>query len=165
MCLGSRKIEIRLISETDLIRNKNILIHLLEDNLKNNFPNINNLTKFVVSGYEDMVRFKQNNSAILIGAFEEETIIGFLWAYKRDVLGEKRMHVGHIVVNSAVRSCGIGLKLLKKLEYLSRQECIKKLELMTTVKNESTIKFYTSYGFSIVRVQLEKELGETDDNR
>jgi ribosomal protein S18 acetylase RimI-like enzyme len=165
MCLETRKIEVKLISIEDFTINKNILIDLLEDNLKINFPNINNLTEFAVSGYDDMIRFKRDNSAILIGAFKGETIIGLLWAHKRNMLGEKRIHIGHIVVNSAVRSDGIGSKLLNYLENISRHENINKIELMTTIENENTMAFYKSKGYSTVRVQLEKEVGEIDDNR
>lgn len=164
MDLENRKIEVRLISVEELIENKNFMIDLLEDNLKINFPNMSNLTKYALNGYDDMLRFKRDNSAILIGAFDNERIIGFIWAYTREILGERRIHIGHIVVSSEVRSGGIGSKLLKCLEDYSIRENIKKIDLMTTFENEKTMKFYKANGFSIVRVQLEKELGDIDDN-
>jgi ribosomal protein S18 acetylase RimI-like enzyme len=165
MDLENRKIEVRLISVEDLIENKNFMIDLLEDNLNINFPNMSNLSKYAINGYNDMLRFKKDNSAILIGAFDnDEKIIGFIWAYTREILGERRVHIGHIVVNSEVRSGGIGSKLLKCLEDYSIRENIKKIDLMTTFENEKTMKFYKANGFSIVRVQLEKELGDIDDN-
>lgn len=73
-------------------------------------------------------------------------------------------YIGHIVVSSEVRSGGIGSKLLKCLEDYSIRENIKKIDLMTTFENEKTMKFYKANAFSIVRVQLEKELGDIDDN-
>ena len=54
MRLVGSEIEVRLISEVDLTRNKDVLIDLLEDNFKINFPNINNLTRFAESGYDDI---------------------------------------------------------------------------------------------------------------
>lgn len=72
MDLENRKIEVRLISVEDLIENKNFIIDLLEDNLNINFPNISNLSKYAINGYDDMLRFKKDNSAILIGAFDNE---------------------------------------------------------------------------------------------
>jgi ribosomal protein S18 acetylase RimI-like enzyme len=164
MYLENRKIEVRFISVEDLIENKDFLIDLLEDNLTTNFLNMGNLTKYAMNGYDDMLRFKKDDSAILIGAFDKEKIIGFLWAYTREILGVRRVHIGHIVVNSEVRSGGIGSKLLKCLEDYSIRENIKKIDLMTTFENENTMKFYKANGFSIVRVQLEKELGDIDDN-
>lgn len=165
MCLACKNVKIRYITEKDLIRYEDEIIELIEDNLNINFPNINKLTEFAISGYKDMIRFKRDNSAILIGAFEEDMIIGFLWAYVRNILGEIRIHIDHIIVDSKARSKGIGTKLLNNLENLSREKGIKKIELMTTLENESTMKFYNSKGFSTVRVQLEKKLGEIDVNR
>lgn len=165
MGLASREIEIKYIREIDLLVNKNVLISLLEDNYRINFPNINGLTKFAIAGYEDMIRFKRDKTAILIGAFKGERIIGFLWAYKRNMLGENRIHIGHIIVNNDVRSKGIGTKLLNYLESIAKEEGYKKIELITTIKNEKTLKFYKTNGFSAFRVQLEKELGDKDDNK
>jgi len=159
MYLASEKIDIKYISEDDLIRNESVLISLLEDNLRINFSTINDLTGFAINGYKNMVYFKRDGSAILIGAFKGSAIIGFLWAYKREILGEKRIHIRDIVVTSKVRSSGIGSKLLNALENFAREKCIKKIELMETVDNEKTMKFYKSNGFSTVRIQLEKELG------
>jgi ribosomal protein S18 acetylase RimI-like enzyme len=158
------KIEVRLISEENLINNKKYLIDLLEDNLKINFPDLTNLTKYAMNGYDDMLRFKKDDSAILIGAFDKEKVIGFIWAYKREIFGERRIHIGHIVVSSEVRAGGIGSKLVKCLEDYSIHNNIKKIDLMTTLENEKTLKFYKAKGFSMVRVQFEKELGDINDN-
>lgn len=158
MVLKNMKIDVRFINEEDLNRDKENLIELLEDNIKINLPNIINFTKYAIENYEDMLRFKKNDSAILIGAFYNEKIVGFIWAHKREVYGDSRLHIGHIVVNSKVRSGGIGTKLLNYLENYSIRENIKKIDLMATLANENTMKFYKANGFSIVRVQLEKEL-------
>jgi ribosomal protein S18 acetylase RimI-like enzyme len=156
-------IEIRFILNEDLIINKSILLYLLEENLRINFPNIKNLTELAKRGYENILRFQSDGSAILIGAFKGETIIGFLWAYQREVLGEQRLHIDHIIVDSKDRSCGIGTRLLNTLEGIANEKGLKKIELMTTVANEKTMKFYNLNGFVTVRVQLEKELGEPHD--
>ncbi|OCA84602.1 GNAT family N-acetyltransferase [Bacillus sp. FJAT-27986] len=164
MYLETRKIEVRLISEEDLNKNRESLIDLLEENFKINFPSMSNLTKDAINTFNDMLRFKKDDSAVLIGAFENEKIIGFLWAYTREILSDRRMHIGHIVVNSEVRSGGIGSRLLKYLEEYSIGVNIKRIDLMTTFENEKTLKFYEANGYSIIRVQLEKELGDCNDN-
>jgi len=158
-------IEIKLISELDLEKNKQNLIELLVENYNINFPNRNDLREYALNNYKDMVRFKKDNSAILIGAFDDWRIVGFIWAYEREFLGEKRIHLGHIIVNSSIRAKGVGSSLLDKLEIITQQKEIYKIELMTSVDNENTMKFYKSKGFNIVRAQLEKKLGESDDNR
>lgn len=153
-----RTIEIRLVSEDDLIRYESVLRGLLEDNLRINFPGIVDLTELANSGYNNMQRFHRDGSALLIGAFEGAIIIGFLWAYRREVLGEQSLHIGHIIVDSRARAGGIGTRLLNTLEVIANEKCIKKIELMAAVENEKTMKFYKSNGFIVARVQLEKEL-------
>lgn len=165
MNIAVNGIEIKFISESDLEKNKQILIELLEENYSINFPERNNLKEYAINSYKDMVRFNKDNSAILVGAYDSTKIVGFLWAYKREFLGEKRIHIGHIIVNSSVRARGIGTKLLDRLEMLACQEEIYKIELMATLENENTMKFYKSKNFNITRVQLEKKLGELNENR
>lgn len=152
-------IDIRFISENDLLKDEKIIKELLDENFKINFLGIDNFNKYVNDGYQNMLRFQRDGSAILIGAYIGATITGFLWAYRREVLGEQRLHIGHIVVNSCARSRGIGTRLLNKLEIFANENGIKKIELMTSVENENTMKFYQSNGFETVRVQLEKEIG------
>jgi len=164
MCLTSREVEVKIINNTELSRNRDFLIDLLEDNLNINFPNLYRLREFSIKAYEDMICYSSDNSAIIIGAFQQELLIGFLWAYRREMLGEKRIHIGHIVVQSTSRFSGIGTKMLKYLENLSVNEGITKVELMTTISNEKTMKFYKANGYSTVRVQLEKELSDIIDN-
>jgi lipopolysaccharide/colanic/teichoic acid biosynthesis glycosyltransferase/ribosomal protein S18 acetylase RimI-like enzyme len=157
-----KPVEIRFISIEELIRNHTSIIELLKDNLLINFPyvkeDIKELDALAKVGYNKMLRFQQDGSAILLGAFEEGKIIGFLWAYPSEVLGEKRLHIVHFIVNSSARSEGIGTKLLSLLENIASEKEIKKFELMATVENVNTMKFYKSKGFVTVRVQLEKEL-------
>jgi len=158
MHLECRELEIKYISEDELKENKYSIIELLEDNLLINFPNVTTADELAIAKYDDIVSFKKDNSAILIGAFKEKKIMAFLWAYVRNVLGEERIHINHIIVKSGSRNTGIGSRLLKKLEEFSEQEGIKKLELITTLDNENTIEFYKSKGFTKTRVQLEKDL-------
>lgn len=152
------EIEIRMISGVDLEKNRNILIELLNENNEINFPDRSDLEKFAINNYQDMVRFNKDNSAILVGAYLNGTIVGFIWAYRRDFFGEKRIHITHIVVDSKIRGRGVGTKLMDTLEKLSIQEEIFKIDLMTTFTNENAMNFYKAKDFSIARVQLEKKL-------
>jgi len=124
-----------------------------------NLPGVEDPAELAGTGYDDMVRFHQDGSAVLIGAFEESVVVGLLWAYRRDVLGERRIHIGHVIVESTARSNGIGARLLRRLEDVATAEGIKSLELMTTIANEKAIGFYEANGFVAARVQLEKKLG------
>ncbi|MDO9556280.1 MAG: GNAT family N-acetyltransferase [Coriobacteriia bacterium] len=152
------EVEVRRITEADIVRNETVLSDLLADNFESNMPFVENPVQLAGTEYDRMLGYQRDGSAILIGAFDEMDIVGFVWAYRREVLGQPRLHVGHIVVDSRTRSRGVGAALLKALEEMARAEGIPRLELMASVDNERTIRFYESNGFATVRVQLEKEM-------
>ena len=164
MVMEPKNLIFRHIDGTDIINNKANLTGLILDNLMINFPGFPSLSDYAADTYEDIKRFQKDNSAILIGAFDKDMLIGFLWAYKRNVFGKQRIHLSHIVINSEFRSHGIGSKLLHTLEDLAKSEGIKKIELLTTLQNTNTVEFYKAKGYQMTRVQFEKELVATDDH-
>jgi|LSQX01.3.fsa_nt_gb ribosomal protein S18 acetylase RimI-like enzyme len=157
-----KTLEIRLMDTDDLTGNRRELLSLLEDNLGINFKFGDSCTKEAVNKYSDMVRFHSDNTAIVLGAFLEEALVGFLWAHPREILGERRMHIAHLIVMPDFRSCGVGKKLLDNLEKITEEQGIRKLDLLTTVENEQALKFYERNGFVITRVQFEKELEQLE---
>lgn len=163
MVMEPKDLVFRNINETDIINNKSNITALLLENLMINFPGFTSLSDYAASTYEDIKRFQKDNSAILIGAFDKDILVGFLWAYKRSVLGEQRIHLSHIVIDSELRSHGIGSRLLNTLEDFVQNEGIKKIELLTTLQNTNTVEFYKARGYKMTRVQFEKELVTTDD--
>ena len=43
-----------------------------------------------------MIEFRKDGTAILIGAFDEkESLLGFIWAYKRAFQQEIRLHINY----------------------------------------------------------------------
>ena len=105
--------EVRKLTEEDLDRYHNEIVKFIYENLNINLPFIKEKEELAKEKYIDIVRFNKDGSAILYGAFEE-TMIGFLWAYEREVLGEKRLHLTHLIVDSNVRGKGIGSALIEK---------------------------------------------------
>lgn len=157
-------IGIRLINEFDVSDNSKEFIELLKDNYLINFPNIEDPSNFAVASFVDIKKFIEDGSALIIGAFLEKKVIGFLWAYRRVFLGETRLHISHIVVNSEFRGYGIGSRMIKYVEKLAIEKDIRTIELLTTSENENTIQFYNNHGFNMSRVKFEKNLGEKNDN-
>lgn len=157
-------VSIGFVSEVELNENSKEIIELLNDNYLINFPNHHDLLNFAISNFNDMKKFINNGSAIVVGAYSEKKIIGFLWAYRRMFLGEERLHISHIVVDVKFRGFGIGSRMIDSIEQYASKNEIKTIELITTSTNEKTIEFYNKHGFSVTRVQIEKNLGEKDDN-
>lgn len=85
-------------------------------------------------------------------------MLGFLWAYEREVFGEKRLHLDHLIVDANVRATGIGSKLIEKLYDIALVRNVSKIELMATMSNENAVNFYRKHGYDIKRVQMEIEV-------
>jgi len=115
---------IQPIELNDLYDYKKVILDLLYENYSVNFPDRSELEKYALKSYKDMVKFCEDKSAIIFGAYEDGTIVGFLWAYSREFLGENRIHLGHIVVNSIYRGKGIGTLMIDSLEKYAIQKKI-----------------------------------------
>lgn len=153
--------EIRELTKEDLHNYQEKITDLICENLMLNLPFISNADKMAEEKYFEVVRFKEDGSAVLYGAFEE-TMIGFLWAYEREVLGEKRLHLTNLIVDSNVRGNGIGGALIKKLHVTALERKVNKIELWATMSNENAVSFYKKCGFDIKRLQMEMEIEEHD---
>lgn len=149
--------EIRELTEKDLTDYQSDIIGYIYDNLMINLPFISEIEKLAEEKYLDIVRFKKDGSAILYGAFEEK-MLGFLWAYEREVFGEKRLHLEHLIVDANARANGIGSKLIEKLYDVALARNVSKVELMTTMSNENAVSFYRKHGYDVKRVQMELEV-------
>ena len=149
--------EIRELTEKDLTDYQSDIIRYICDNLIINLPFISEIEKLAEEKYLDIVRFKKDGSAILYGVFEGK-MLGFLWAYEREVFGEKRLHLDHLIVDANVRATGIGSKLIEKLYDIALVRNVSKIELMATMSNENAVNFYRKHGYDIKRVQMEIEV-------
>ena len=149
--------EIRELTEKDLTDYQSDIIRYICDNLMINLPFISEIEKLAEEKYLDIVRFKKDGSAILYGVFEGK-MLGFLWAYEREVFGEKRLHLDHLIVDANVRATGIGSKLIEKLYDIALVRNVSKIELIATMSNENAVNFYRKHGYDIKRVQMEIEV-------
>lgn len=150
--------EYRFFDKSVLTSHRKEIIDLIEMNFSTNFPNMQNRLLYSNSSFDEMVNYINNDTAIIVGSFCLNCVVGFIWAYRREVFGERRMHISHIAVNSEYREYGIGTKLVEFIEKKCKEDGIKKIELLTTLSNTKTLDFYQKRGFEIMRVQLEKEL-------
>ncbi|HAA86241.1 MAG TPA: hypothetical protein DCE14_07860 [Kosmotogaceae bacterium] len=151
-------VKVRQVTKSDLFSNRSMLLELLVQIYSVNFAMKDHLELVASKDYKDMLRFHEDGSAIILGAFEKDSIVGFLWCYIRDVLGEARIHVKHFGVIPEMRSRGLGTKLLNRLESLAKVKEINRIELVATLDNLEAIRFYESRGFEPVRIHLEKDL-------
>lgn len=145
---------IRKIEVQDVENNERELKHLLEEVLEMKFGKCESK---ILEVYNNMIIFIEDGSAILIGAFEGDKIIGFIWAY---LIRENTYHINYFAVDKNNRSLGIGQKLLDKLYEIAKQNNIKNIELLVEVNNEKAIEKYKNNDFKEKYIKMEKIIGE-----
>lgn len=128
------------------------LKEVLEENI------IENSQEKIEEIYHNMLTYIKDCSAIIIGAFENEQLIGFIWLYERKINTERRYHINYFIVDSEIRNKGIGKKLINKAYEIAKQNNIKKIELIVTKANENALSFYEKQDFKTERVILCKEI-------
>ena len=144
---------IRKITIKDIINNEMELKVLLKEILEIKFEKCENK---LLEVYNNMERFVEDGSAILIGAFEKEKVIGFIWAYK---IKEKTYHINYFAVNKNNRRLGVGQKLLDKLYEIAKENKIGIIELFVEAHNENAIKKYKKNEFEEKYIKMEKNMG------
>lgn len=152
------KITTQTLDNNALVSNKESLIDLLEYVLSVSFGHLDNLKDLAIESYDKMVKFEANKTAFIIGAFEKNELLGFVWAFEREYIGQSRIHINQIVINPEIRNRGIGGKLLEKLEKLAEDKGIYNIDLMVTSDNEPAIKFYKSKGFQSESILFKKSI-------
>ena len=132
---------------------KLMLQKTLEDNIEQKFPSTlaeEYVTK--MPGYID------DGSAIIIGAFDEKKIVGFLWGYEVHVFDERRVHNAENHVLAEYRGKGIAKEMLEHLEEEAKKRGICILEAMCTASNQGAYNYHVKNGYKVERIKFKKVL-------
>ena len=108
--------------------------------------------------YNDMVVFSEEGSAVLIGAFDGENLVGFHWGYERTVSNTRVMHSYFNAIEPDYRGEKIGSRFFRKLEQIAKDRGIKEIEAMCSPGNEIAVNYHLHNGFRIVKYKFIKEL-------
>lgn len=151
-------IEYKLLTSEDIGRYKSDITCLMEvvlhDNITQDYPD-----DLAVQYVQKMPEFIQDGSAVIVGGISQDKLVGFSWAYERNIFGERRLHIDMLCVDSSYRRKGIGYNLLQKQIQEAKQREIKIIEAMTTRMNENSYHWFHSAGFEDERVKVRLELG------
>ncbi len=145
------QLQIKRLDNLEIEYYKDTLKDYIEDLIKPyTEKNVNEEVKGI---YDNMKIFTLDNSAIILGAFNEKKLVGFIWGYKKK---EKPnvLHINYFYINEKYRKHGIGKKLLDAIESMNKD--IDELELLVDKINESAIRFYIIKGFQISENDGEK---------
>lgn len=106
----------------------------------------------------EMEKYVANGRAIVVGAIEDEKMVGFIWSYKYPYREDfNRLYASIVHVDKEYRRQSIGAGLISKLEQEAIKLGIKKIYLHSEATSKS-VDFYEREGFEKERIQLVKEL-------
>jgi len=149
--------EIRKVEIQDIKNNEKELKILFKEMLELKFGKCESKIEEV---YKNMEKFIEDGSAIIIGAFEDNRILGFIWCYE---IRKKTYHINYFAVDENYRSLGIGQKLLDQLYEIAKENKIELLELLVEASNSKAIKKYKNNEFTEKYIKMEKQIGECND--
>lgn len=151
-------IRLEFMDYNSLVSNKDYLTFLLEYVYDISFKHLDNTKNIAIESYDKMLKFEADKTAVIIGAFNKDELLGFTWAYERCFLRKTRMHINQIVVGPSFTRLGVGGKLLAEIEKIAIDRKIYNLDLMATVDNKAASDIYTSRGFEAESVLFKKTL-------
>lgn len=116
-----------------------------KQDLLNKYPNLNKFFVICDTGY-------------LIVAEREKDIIGFLWAFKRDIpapVEAQEIFINAIeVFNDELRCQGIGTEMVQKIIETARKEHVYQVRATVQIKNVASHRLWFKNKFSINPVKM-----------
>lgn len=148
------KISYRELQENDILSQKKEIIALFKllfaaDDCKEIIA-----TKY----FENMYEFSKDGSAILLGAFYGDNLIGFHWGYEISWGGHKRIHSYFIAVEENYQNMSVGTTLQKMLEDVAVSKGIGIIDTNCEADNQKSFKYHLKQGFEIEGYHMKKVL-------
>lgn len=154
-------IEIRLLNEEDINKYKNNLIRfmkmVLTENINQTIPE-----ELPIKYVNDMEAFIKDGSAIILGAFDADKLIGFHWGYEVKNINERRVHSYLNAIEYDYRGQKIGSRFFRMLEEEALKRDIHIIEAMCTYSNKVAVDYHLHNGFEIERLKVKKVLKNVD---
>ncbi len=147
-------IEYKLINEELAIKHSNEIKQYFKELLDH--VNMPKTQEEIEELYYNMVKFIKDNTAYIVGAIENEKLLGFIWSYKREVNKEERYHVNYFFVNAQYRKQGIGKELMNRVIKNARENGAKAVELIVLADNKGAVEFYKKQEFINEKMYLVK---------
>ena len=112
----------------------------------------------------ELYAYLVEEKAFAIGAFDEDCIVGFLWAYEfpfRDDIN--RLYVSIVHVKHECRNRHIGSYMLEKIETIASEKKYDAIYLHAEASNVKACQFYSRMQFERERIQFVKRIDGTLD--
>lgn len=141
----------------DIDKYKSELIELMRITLSENI--IQKFPDELPGNYVDKIPgYIEDNSAVIIGAFDSEKLVGFIWGYVTNIFEETRLHSYMGAVDPNYRGYHIAKKLMEQQFEEARRRGIFIIEAMVTKENQAAYNWHLKTGFQEERVKMRKVL-------
>ncbi len=107
---------------------------------------------------DDLISHLKDNTAIVYGAFENDDLTAFIWAYVHQFREENRMYVSEIRVKEEYRKHGIGKEMLGLVEDKAKELGLSAIYLHAEAGNKDARRLYEECGYIEERIQMRKPL-------
>ena len=108
--------------------------------------------------FDELDNYLSQDKAIVYGAIEDNTLIGFVWAYEHPFRDDKsRIYVSILHIDAQNRSRKIGQYLLSKIEEEATSLGYGSVFLHIESFNDGAIRFYNKMGYVPERIQMVKK--------
>ena len=111
----------------------------------------------LLNDYPNLHKFFGDNGYLIV-AEKERDIIGFLWAFVRDIpapVEAKEMFINAIeVLHTELRCQGIGTQMVQKIIEIARNELVYQVRAYCDITNVSSHRLWLKNKFSISPVKM-----------
>ena len=107
--------------------------------------------------YQNMIKYLEDGTAIIILAYIDDEIVGFHWGYVTEVFSEKRIHSDFSAVEHNYRGMGIGSMMFEKLDEIAISKGITTIEAFCSASNKVAYQYHLKNGFYVDRYKKSNE--------
>lgn len=148
-------VDVKKISISDVDIHKVSIMQLLQDCFEKTFG-IKVDQAIIKDKIDSLAYHIVNETAYAYGAFQDNNMIGFVWAYPVSSTFETVLHVAYIAVMKDAQGLGIGSLLLEIVEKTAKEIGLNKIELTVGNSNERAISFYKKNNYEAERIIMKK---------
>ena len=149
--------EIRKLSNNDVIKYRVALSKLMELCFASTYEKATK-ESLIDEKINSLLIHTENGSAYPLGAFDNDQLMGFVWAYPVSTPVEIVFHVAYIAVSADAQGNGVGRQLLKAVESTAKSIGLSSIELIVGSRNNQAVQFYLGNDFYEDRLIMRKDL-------
>lgn len=113
---------------------------------------------YINGKFDKLLEHIQGDTTYLLGAFDDDKIVGFIWLYERPFMTYKRMIINSLYIAENYRSQGIGKQLMHAAYNKCREVNCTEISTHYATINEGAKVFYMKNGFTETRVEVVKKV-------